>query len=75
MDWAHSPQLFQDSLNQLLVYNVAKVHWKIILTVQDCSFRNHLLDMILGLREYEEDIGNTALDDFCQLPIFIESTT
>ena len=31
--------------------------------------------MILGLREYEEDISNTALDDFCQLSIFIESTT
>mgnify|MGYP006902562256 CR=1 FL=1 len=31
--------------------------------------------MILGLREDEEDIGNTTLDDFCQLPIFIESTT
>lgn len=46
-----------------------------ILTVQDCSFRNHLLNMILGLREYEEDISNTTLDNFCQLPIFIESTT
>lgn len=30
--------------------------------------------MILGLREYEEDIGNTALNDFCQFPIFIKGT-
>jgi hypothetical protein len=39
--------------------------------MQDCSLGDHLLDMILGLRENEKDIGNTTLDHFCQFAILI----
>lgn len=42
--------------------------------MQDRSFRNHFLDMILGLREYEKDVRNATLNDLCQFPIFVEST-
>jgi hypothetical protein len=42
--------------------------------VQDGSLGNHLFYMILGLREYEKDIGNPTFDNFGQLPLLIEST-
>ena len=39
--------------------------------MQDSSLSDHLLDMVLGLRENEEDICNTALDNLGKFSLFI----
>lgn len=43
--------------------------------MQDCSLSHHLLDMVLGLRENEKDVCDTAFNEFRKLSVFIQSTT
>lgn len=47
----------------------------VTLTVQDRSLGNHLLDMVLRLRENEEDVCNTAFDNLSQFPILVQDST
>lgn len=47
---------------------------KVILTVQNCSLCHHLLNVILSLREYEEDACNASFHEFCQIPVLVQDT-
>lgn len=46
--------------------------WADILTVQNSSLSDHLLNMVLSLREDEKDVCNTALDNLGQFSLFIQ---
>lgn len=43
--------------------------------MQDSSLCHHLLHVVLGLRENEEDVRNTTLNDFGQLSILVQDST
>jgi len=40
--------------------------------MQNSPLGNHLLDMVLSLGEYVEDVRNTTLANFCKLPFFVQ---
>jgi hypothetical protein len=43
--------------------------------MQDSSLCHHLLHVVLGLREYKEDVRNTTFNDFGQLSILVQDST
>lgn len=45
------------------------------LTMQNSSLCHHLFHMILGLRENEEDVRDSTLDDLGQLSFLVQDST
>lgn len=45
-----------------------------VLTMQNSSLSDHLLYMVLSLREDEKDVCNATLDNLGQLSLFIQDS-